>query len=129
MDKQLRNAINAARTKKDADARASRKASEAEAQRKAEELEREIKAAMPKARKYVRDVLIPKIAEEAANGKTELTLGSMMESLPIKPYEALVRALNAVDGLNAHSGHHDGEYHEGYGYDSYDYVKITWKPV
>lgn len=126
MDKQLRDAIELKRAEKAANAKRSRAQAEADEKRKDAALNRAVRAAMPKAREYVRSVLIPKIAEEAVNGGTEIRLGSLMDGLPVKPKEALVKAIREVDGLRAESGYHQGGYEEGFGYDNYDFVRITW---
>lgn len=126
MDKRLQGAIEAARKKKERDAEASREAEASAHTRKVATLKRAIKAALPMARRYVQDVLIPRIAKAAVQGETKLRIGSSVEAFPITPHEALAKAVNEIEGLRAYTGHHEGEYHEGWGYDTYDYVEVSW---
>lgn len=134
MDKTLKDAIEAAKAQKIATQKAN-----AEAERKRHDdakrqLDRRIEASMEAARQYVKTIVIPKVAEMEAENQflpaerqeRKIVLGSMMSGIPIDPPEALVKAVNEIEGLRAYRSHHDGGYVEGYGYDSYDFVEISW---
>src|SRR5512135_3862259 len=99
MDKNLKEAIDKGRAAKEKKEREERKVAEAAR----DEHQKRIKSYLPKARKWIQDVLYKKIAEEEASGRTyrSIYLGSgFVDGIPA---EAIYEAAKKIKGLKPRS--------------------------
>lgn len=95
MDKSLKEAIDKGRAAKEKKEREERKVAEAARA----EHEKRIKSYLPKARKWIQDVLFKKIADEEASNSTYRSIYLGSDNVDGIPAEAIYEAAKKIKGL------------------------------